>query len=148
MPAVEIVVEAYVYGLGDIPDTVEVEMIDRLAGIGEIFVQYGECRGANLVSDSEPPADGCRERCLAGPHRSEKGYDIVAGGLLKKLPGRLIDAVKVFDYDSVPHICRDFSDVSPFCKWRKGRSRCRTSRHRRPRSRTETALCPQVQDIS
>lgn len=51
--AVEIVVKSYVYGLGVLGDAVEVKVVDWLTIGGNIFVYYGERRGAYRVGHAE-----------------------------------------------------------------------------------------------
>ena len=98
MPAVKILLYAYVKDLRYLLDAVEVEVIDRLAIAIGIFVDQWEGGGGDDILDAQFLADGFDEGGLAYPHVSVDGKDFGVAHGVEEVAGGLVDLVEAFEF--------------------------------------------------
>lgn len=99
---VDVIVETDVQGLGRLFDTIEVEMEDAASGGRAVFVDYRESgRTHGVFPYSQDTANSGYESGLAGSHRGMECHETAVANLGEELPGRCVDAGKVFYGESV-----------------------------------------------
>ena len=99
---VDVVVEADVKGFGRLFDAVEIEMEDAPAGGRAVFVDYREGgRRDGVFPYAKDAAKSRYEGGFAGSHGGVEGHERAASELREELPGRRVDAGKVFYGKSV-----------------------------------------------
>ena len=102
--AVDVVVETYVEGFGNLFDPVEIEVVHRLPGACPVLVD--DCEGWRtdcVFLNPEAAADGSGEGCFSGTHRCMECDEFVPPDFLKELFGCGIDFLQASYYDLVSH---------------------------------------------